>query len=351
MNPSEYQARLKVESAFADTSIDMSGSQILELSPAGAIFTPNKVLTDINSNWAHPFRRKAAYARNNTGTLNTLMHDADRLLLMQLAFGGGFTSGVPDRNKSYAIQERKGSISGQLAAGIKCQSLNLSATNGGDVKLAYELVAARLPKISAPTIGYPTTRQQPFKFATAIAVLNGAAAECVEDIQLSLSNNLEIGPYRESSLEICSLDYGIADLTGSATFKFAAETYNDLVRGTALGYVYLLFGDALASHNGTAWSTDDLFTAAEGVVTYSGTTLAADTVASVGPLALTTLSSPSNGDIAVQNPVLIKLNAVEIPNAPENAGAGIVKQTLNFEVTSPASGSVNPVEVFFDGVS
>jgi len=352
MNPSEYQSRVKAETTFGDTSIDMAtGATILEMINPVTPVQPTKVTTDLNSNYAHPFRRKAVFGRNNTGQLNTLLHKTDHQLLVEIMFGGTFTAGVPQRNKSYALQTRKSSISGSLAVGVRPQSVDLTATNGGPVNLAYSLVAKHENDIAAPTIGLPTTREQPYKFATAIAVLNGTAANKVESISLNLAHNLEIGPYRESSMDICSLDYGTADLTGSADFKFEAETYNDLVRGTATGFVYLLFGDAMAIHNGTAWSTDDLFTATDAAVTYNGTVLAADTVASVGPLALTTLITPSNGDVVVQNPVLIKLNSVEIPSAPENGGSGVVKQTLNFEVTSPSSGSVNPVEVFMDGIT
>lgn len=345
---SDYRVQLVEESTFADRTEDFSSDPVfLPLRDEGWAVRQQKRLENIQSNLAHPHPHRVAMGRDNTGPLQTLLLKSNRATLMDLVFGG-LADGVPSRSKSYAFRTRKGSISGARALGVKCQSLNLVANAGGIVQPNFDLVAAIEEKISTPSIDLPDTLTTPYRFATAHVVLNGAAGHSVRDINLTIANNLLVGPHRTSSLNISYLKYGEQDLTGSVTVLFDSEQYNDLVRGTATGHIYLLFGDALAEHNGTDWNTADYFTADETAILAEDSTLSTETVA-IADGALTNLGD--TGDVLVQNPILIKLNAVEIPEAPESAGDGrVVQQTLNFEITATADGSA-PVECFIDAVS
>lgn len=344
---SQHRVQIKPEASFAASDTDFSsGATQLEIVDPGLTVGPAKELATLNSNFGFPVQRRVAVARNNAGALNTLIHKSDHDLLAKLMFGGLATN-LPSRSTTYAFRRSKGSVSGQRVRGAAANSVNISATAGGVVGLSYDIVGAIEEKIDAPSISLPTNFETPYRFATALAVLNGAAPVSVKEIGLTINNNLVRGPHRTSSLNISYLEYGELDITGRARFLWNSETYNDLVRGTATGYIYLLFGDAMATATGSnTWNTADFFTAADKAIKWDGSALSNETVA-ITAGALT--NTGSTGDMLVQNPILIKLNAVEIPDAPESVGEGrLIEQTLNFQISAPGASATKPVQIYID---
>ena len=344
---SDYQLRMKSESSENDLGVSFSSSdQYLPLLDEGFDLHPQKVVETINSNVAHPHPKRLAMGRDNTGALNTQFDVNTAQFLLDLGFGG-ITNGTPDRSKTFAAQLRKGSVTGMVAAGIKANSMSLSASSGGLVQPSFDLRAMSEKKISAPTIDPPSDAVTPFRFAMAIAILDGALADTVNAFNLEVSNNLRVGPYRTSSLQAAYLEYGTQDITGDVTVLYESEVYNDLVRGTATGSVDLIFGSAMAEYDGSDWNTDDYFVSSENAVTWDGTALANDSISGVSPLTLTTLT-PSSGDVVVQNPVVLRLNAVEVPDAPESIGDGdVVEQQLQFSITAPDDRTTDAFNVYY----
>lgn len=339
---SEYISQIKVEATEGDPATDFSsGATVLEHINQGLNVSPRKRLTAPNSNFNAPYDRQIPTGRDNEGSLNVLMHQDDRQVLMDLLF---------DRTMSWGLQLAKGSTAGQQLFGVKANTGTINAQQGGLVELNYDLVALSEKKISAPTIDLPTTRLTPYRYATGLAVINGAAADDITGFSLTKNNNLLRGPHRHSSLQISYLEYGRAELTGQATVRYKTEAYNDLVRGTTTGTFWFLLGDSLAVYTSGAWDTPDYFTTGATAIKLAGSTPTVVTLTGGSGSAVT--NAGANGNALIQDPVFIKINAAEFPEAPENAGNdGVVTQTINFTVTAPASGSVNPVDVFIDAIS
>lgn len=349
---SDYRLQVKAEASFADPDTDFSsGATFLPLLGAGATLRPTKRLEDIDSNVAHPHPYRVAMGRDNTGQINSQIDRDTRRIMFDLGFGGfaSANGGAPSRSTSYGAIKRKGSVSGEFFTGIKAQTFGIAAAAGGIVTPTLDVVAATEAKTTAPTIALPSTLRTPYRFATGVVVINGALASSFNSVNLNVANNLLVGPHRTSSLQISYLEYGKQDITGDVTVLFDAETYNDLVRGTQTGTIIIILGEAYATSTADAWNTSDYFEDGEDCLRYDGSSYTIESAA-ITSGALTNTNDA--GNILVQNPVLIKLNSCEFPDAPENPGnGGVVQQTLQFQITAPTSTSTIPVEVFFDAVS
>lgn len=342
---------VKAEASFGSPSTDFTDATFLPITGSGDTLAPSKVLQDIANNTAGAVGSQQIVGRNTGGQIPSQLDRASRRTVFDIAFGGfvGDNGGAPSRDKTFGVLRRKDDQSGQMIRGLACQTFALAAAAGGFVIPTLTCVAKGEERIDAPDIPLPAKRLRPYVFATALASINDAIADAVNNISLNVANNLDVGPAREGCLEPAYIRYGDLGITGSIGVQYRSEVYNDIVRGTGTASVLAVFGESYATHDGTGWNCSDFFDDDQPCVIVRAGVLSSATTSIVNDV----LSNPGQaGDVIVQNPVVVKLPAVHVPDAPESSGTGgVVQQTVNFVLTAPEDGTVEPIEIWFDAVT
>ncbi len=351
MNIKDRRLLAKPEATFGDPNTDFAtGGQFLTVTGSGDTLRTAKTLAELGSNTAGAISYQQTVGRTANGQIPTQLDRDSRRLVFDLGFGGfeGANGGAPTRELSHGLIKQKGDVSGEQYRGLTVQSMNIAAAAGGFVIPTLDCVCQGSTKIAAPTIDLPATRRRPYKFAMGVTAINGAISANINNMALQVNNNLNVGPARESCLEPAYIERGELSMSGSSTVRYTSEIYNDLVRGTDTGEFAYLFGEAYATHDGTGWNCADFFEDGQPCLLFSNGVFSAVT-ASVAAGVLN--NAGSAGDVIAQNAVLVKVNAAEFPECPETSGqGGIVDQAINWQLTAGADTTINPVEVWFDGV-
>jgi hypothetical protein len=126
------------------------------------------------------------------------------------------------------VWEKRDAYMLQVANGCKVQTMKLEWSSNALVRIALEMIAAKLTKTAGGTFtsGTDVCTGMPFKGARVTLSINGTTYDCKESGSLTVENNLTEGPAEGEDFAKSFIDAGMRVTSGSFKAKMKAATWD-----------------------------------------------------------------------------------------------------------------------------